>query len=303
MDLGPAPQTGPVFGFGPFKLSVKERVLQRDGVPVELGARALDLLVALVSRRNESVSKRELLAEVWPDIVVEEGSLRVQIGALRKALGDAEGGARYIATLAGRGYCFVAPVTVERGEDGGATPPAPGSRVHLPARLRRMVGRDSSVLTLTALLADSRFVTIVGPGGAGKTTLAIAVAHEMLEAFAGSVTFIDLTAVNDPALVPSAVASTLGLAVQSDDPAPSLIAYLRTKRTLLILDNCEHVVDAAAALAARIFQLAPQVHLLATSRETLRVEGEQVYKVMPLAVPPSALRGQGCGERNAPRPH
>jgi predicted ATPase/DNA-binding winged helix-turn-helix (wHTH) protein len=287
MNIRPPESKTTVFRFGPFRLNAGERILLRNGERVELGARALDLLTALVSRSNENLTKRELISEVWPDVVVEEGSLRVHIGALRKALGDGENGARYITTLAGRGYCFVAPVSPGDGEQGQAPQPAQAAQgIQLPARLRRMVGRNSSVVTLTALLADSRFVTIVGSGGVGKTTLAVAVAHEMLDGFNGAVAFVDLGALNDPAFVAPSVASVLGLSVQSDDPTPSLIAYLRDKRILLVLDNCEHVVEAAATLAMRIFMAAPQVHILATSREALRVEGEQVYKLMSLTVPP-----------------
>ncbi|KAA2238242.1 ATP-binding protein [Salinarimonas soli] len=284
MNIWLAENKTKIFRFGPFHLNTAERILLKNGEPVEIGARALDLLRALVSRPNQNLSKRELIDEVWPDVVVEEGSLRVHIGALRKVLGDGEDGARYIATLAGRGYCFVAPVAFGEAEPKAAAEAATG--IQLPARLGRMVGRNSSVNTITALLADSRFVTIVGSGGVGKTTLAVAVGHEMLDSFNGAVVFVDLGALNDPAFVAPSVASVLGLSVQSDDPTPSLIAYLKDKRIFLVLDNCEHVVEAAATLAMRIFMAAPQVHILATSREALRVEGEQVYKLMPLTVPP-----------------
>ncbi|HEX2554295.1 MAG TPA: winged helix-turn-helix domain-containing protein [Microvirga sp.] len=290
MDTGLIQHSASTICFGPFTIRTKERLLLKGDTPVELGARALDLLVALVSRPNETLTKQELLSRVWPDVTVEEASLRVHVAALRKALGDGEDGARYILTLAGRGYCFVAPVTVVA--DGAPSParsvePAPDAL--LPARLRRMVGRDSSIRTLAALLSDSRFVTIVGTGGVGKTTLAIAVAHDLLESFGGDVFFVDLGALSDPALVAPSVASLLRLSVQSDDPTPSLLAFLRDKRMLLVLDNCEHLIETAAALAMRIYLAAPHVHILATSREALRVEGEQLYKLMPLTVPPDDL--------------
>ena len=149
-----------------------------------------------------------------------------------------------------------------------------------------MVGRDDDVLKLSAQLTASRFVTIVGAGGVGKTTVAVAVGHHLIEAFAGAVLFVDLGMLSDPNLVATAVASMLGLSVQSDDATPSLIAYLRDKRILLILDTCEHLVEAVAALAASIIEAAPQVHILATSREALRVEGEHVYRLDALACPP-----------------
>ncbi len=149
-----------------------------------------------------------------------------------------------------------------------------------------MVGRDDDVLKLSARLTAARFVSIVGVGGVGKTTVAVAVGHHLVDAFTGAVLFVDLGMLSDPALVATTVASMLGLAVQSDDATPSLIAYLRDKRMLLILDTCEHLIEAVAALAAKIFMAAPQVHILATSRETLRVEGEHVYRLDPLACPP-----------------
>lgn len=279
-----------VLSFGPFRLVVSERLLTKDGVPVELGGRTLDTLIALASRPNEVMGKRELMAEVWPDVIVEEGSLRFHITALRKALGDGQDGARYITTLAGRGYCFVAPVTqtIDREANGQATTgPFPGV-TFLPSRLLRMVGRADDVATITRQLAATRFVTIVGPGGVGKTTVAVAVAHDLLEAFDRAVLFVDFGMLDDPSMVPASVASMLGIPIHSDDPTPGLIAYLHDKRLLLILDNCEHVIEAVANLVASIFPAAPQLHILATSREALRVEGEQVQRLMPLTFPPDA---------------
>lgn len=280
-----------VVSFGPFSLDPKRRLLTKDGVPVVLGARTLDTLVALVSRPNQAIGKRALMAEVWPDVVVEEGSLRFHIAALRKALGDGKAGARYISTLAGRGYCFVAPISrapllpmPDRG--GEATVAASFSHANLPGRMARMVGRDDDVGRLSARLSAGRFVSIVGSGGVGKTTVAVAVGHHLMEAFSGAVLFVDLGMLSDPDLVPTAAASMLGLSVQSDDATPSLLAWLRDKRILLILDTCEHLIEAVAALAAQIFAAAPQVHILATSREALQVEDEQVYRLDPLACPP-----------------
>jgi len=281
-----------VISFGPFSLVASERLLTREGAPVELSARALDILIALLSRPNEVVSKTDLLAQVWPDVTVEEGSLRFHIVNLRKALGDGKDGARYVTTLTGRGYCFVAPISrsSDRGQvlQGKALAAAAVSFPHanLPGRLTGMVGRDDDVLKLSARLNATRFVTIVGSGGVGKTTVAVAVGHHLIEAFSGAVLFVDLGMLNDPDLVATAVASMLGLSVQSADAAPSLIAYLRDKRIFLILDTCEHLIDAVAALASSIFNAAPQVHILATSRETLQVEGEHVYRLEPLACPP-----------------
>lgn len=152
-----------------------------------------------------------------------------------------------------------------------------------------MVGRDDDVVKLSSRLSAKRFVTIVGAGGVGKTTIAVAVGHQLIEHFAGAVLFVDLGMLSDPDLVATAVASMLGLSVQSDDATPTLIAHLRDKRMLLILDTCEHLIETAATLASRIFAEAPHVFLLATSREALQVEGEHVHRLGPLACPPDDL--------------
>jgi predicted ATPase len=149
-----------------------------------------------------------------------------------------------------------------------------------------MVGREDIVRTISTHLADQRFVSIVGPGGMGKTTVAVCVSHVFVTEFNGSACFVDLGALTKPELVVGMLASALGVVVQSADPLPSLMAFLLDKRILLVLDCCEHVVEATATLAERIFRDAPQVHILATSRETLRVEGEHVHRLMPLESPP-----------------
>jgi predicted ATPase/DNA-binding winged helix-turn-helix (wHTH) protein len=273
--------------FGPFNLLVGERLLSKAGVPIELGARALDILIVLTSTPNEVVSKRDLIARVWPDVVVEEGSLRFHMINLRKALGDGKDGARYITTLPGRGYCFVAPVARAGGSrDDTPSVAAAFPHANLPHRLDRMVGRESDILKLSEQITASRLVSIVGSGGIGKTVVAIAVGHQVIEAFDGAVLFVDFGMLNDPNLVVGGAASMVGLAVDSNDVRPSLMAYLRDKRILLILDTCEHLIDAVATLAADIIEAAPQVRILATSREALRIDGERVYRLHALGCPP-----------------
>jgi predicted ATPase/DNA-binding winged helix-turn-helix (wHTH) protein len=283
----PSAQTRDILSFGPFRLVASERLLTKDGTQVELGARALDILIALVSRPNKIVSKKALLSRVWPDVTVEEASLRFHVANLRKVLGDGRNGARYITTLPGRGYCFVAPSS--RSSDLGQVPPAIDAQfrhANLPFRLGALIDREDDLRKLSARLEAERFVTIVGSGGVGKTTLAVAIGHQLMHDFAGAVLFVDLSMLSDSDLVATVVASMLGLSVQSDDATPSLIAHLRNQRILLILDTCEHLIDAVAVLAATIFAAAPQVHILATSRETLQVEGEHVYRLGPLECPP-----------------
>ncbi|HWZ90738.1 MAG TPA: winged helix-turn-helix domain-containing protein [Polyangiaceae bacterium] len=280
-----------VVSFGPFRLLAAERVLERDGVPIPLGSRALDILIILVERAGAVVSKEELISRVWPNVTVGESCIRVHVSGLRKALGEGQTGARYVTNVPGRGYCFVA--TVERPIAPISTPvlePAAADDGHkLPPRLARMVGRDEVVRALCQQLVERRFVTILGPGGIGKTTVAVSISHALLQAFAGAVHFFDLGPLSEPRLVPSALASTFGLLVRSSDPTPSLVNFLRGKRILLILDGCEHVAEAAAALAERIFEEAPQVHILATSRELLRVEGEHAHQLLPLDSPPAGV--------------
>ncbi|MEY9125007.1 ATP-binding protein [Bradyrhizobium yuanmingense] len=281
--------TGPRLSFGPFTVAPHERLVTRDGVAVPLGSKAFDALIALMSRRNEVVSKRDLMALVWPGITVEEANLRFHIAALRKALGDGKDGARYITTLSGRGYCFVAPIShTQLPAARRSSPPMELPPVKLPNRLQRMVGRDQAVATISDKLLTSRFVTIVGPGGVGKTAVAVAIAHDLLATFSDAAHFVDLAALRDPDLVITSILLMLGLPAETDDPLPALLAHVRDKRLLLILDNCEHVIAAAAPLASAIFHAAPDVHILATSREALRVEGEQVYRLAPLAVPPDS---------------
>lgn len=275
--------------FGPFNLIEAERLLMKGDAPVDLGARALDILIALTSSPNEVVSKKDLISRVWPDVTVEEGSLRFHMASLRKALGDGQDGARYITTLAGRGYCFVAPVS--RGGAAPAPAPVAGARfshTNLPGRIGRIIGRDDDVRKISAELIGSRFVTIVGAGGIGKTTVALAVAHHLAEEFGGAALFVDLGALADPRLAPTAIASMLGQSVRSEDATDGLLEFLRTQRVLLLLDTCEHLIEAVAELASRIMEAAPEVHILATSRESLRVDGERVYRLDALAYPPDA---------------
>ena len=277
-----------VLSFGPFSLLIAERLLKKADESIPLGGRVLDILIALVERAGEVVTHRELISTVWPGVTVEDTNLRAQIAALRKALGDGRDGARYVSNVAGRGYCFVAPVT--RSNTGQSVPLigiSAAERIQkLPPRPTRMVGRDDTVRALAQQLQMSRFVSIVGPGGVGKTTVAISVAHTLVDGFHDAVFFIDLAALTDPQLVPTAVASALGLMVQTQDPLVGLLTFIGDRKILLVLDNCEHVIGVVAALAERVVSEAPQAHILATSREALRVEGEHVHLLYSLDCPP-----------------
>ena len=280
-------QPGDVLSFGPFSLFLAGRMLKRAAETIPLGGRALDVLIALTERAGEVVSYGELISIAWPNVTVDESNLRVQIATLRKAMSDGEHGARYISNITGRGYCFVAPVSRSTGRLTVLEGHSDSEQLRkLPPRLTRMVGREEAVQAVSEQLAAERFVSIVGPGGIGKTTVAISVAHALLNGFGDAVSFVDLSLLTNPRLVPTAVASALGFMIQAHDPFGSLVAFIGDKKILLVLDNCEHVIDSAAELAERVVNEAPQAHILATSREALRVEGERVHFLYSLACPP-----------------
>ncbi|WP_119271181.1 ATP-binding protein [Taklimakanibacter deserti] len=284
-DQAPLAPPG-VFEFGPFRLLPARKLLLLSDQPVRLGSRALDILIMLVERSGELVGKDEIIARVWPNTFVEEGSLRVHVAAIRRALGDGQAGKRYIANVPGRGYQFLAQVERAAGQPAAGQPsPASGAGQGLPLSLARIVGRDDTVRLIAARLVQSRFITIVGPGGIGKTTVALAVVDALAQSFADGARFVDLAPIGNSGLVASAVASALGLPIRTDDPATDLAAALADRKMLIVLDSCEHVTETAALLAEALRKGAPGVHLLATSREPLRAEGERVHRLSPLATP------------------
>ena len=280
-----------IFFFGPFRLVPAQNLLLEGDKHVVLGARAFDILVTLVRHAGEMVGKAELLAEVWPGITVEESNLRVNLNGLRKALGDGQDGRRFIVNNPGRGYGFFAPVSrVERAESIGspAWPERTGAATSkLHRTVQRIIGRDQLIEKIVAQLPQRRFVTVTGSGGIGKTTVALAVADALRTTYRDGSYLVDLAPVANEALVPSAFSAALGVPVTSDTPIPGLLAVLRDKEALLILDNCEHVVEATSSLAHKIVQSSVGVHILATSRQPLRVIGEHVHRLPPLELPPA----------------
>ena len=271
--------------FGPFELSIGERLLLRERVVLPLGSRALDLLIYLAERPGEVIAKQELIDHVWPDVTVEEGSLRVHVAAIRKALGDGQFGNRYIANIKGRGYSFVGTVVSLAGgtESRNAKFRQQG---RLPVRPIMMIGRETVVGEVSDKLRNERFVTLLGPGGIGKTTIALAVGRAVAGEFGGRVHLVDLESLTDPRHVAGAVATSLGLALKSKDPGLELVALVRSRKLLIILDSCEHVIEAVALLAEQLYQETEQIYLLATSRESLKLEGEHCCRVLPLDYPP-----------------
>jgi predicted ATPase/DNA-binding winged helix-turn-helix (wHTH) protein len=271
--------------FGPFELNVAERSLKKANQVIPLGGRAYDILIALLENAGESVGKAELIARAWPDVTVEEGSLRVHLSTLRKVLGDGQFGNKYIASIQGHGYRFIAPVTrLPADHDRGN---ASAGMSNLPPALGRMVGRDNVVLEIQGLLqTEQRLITILGAGGIGKTTVALSVGHGALADLSGAAFFVDLSTVNDKEHLIAAIASAVGLDSQLVDPKEALLNFLRPRRLLIILDSCEHLIEKTAEIAEYIVQNTPDIYVLATSREALHVPGERVLRLCPLDCPP-----------------
>jgi DNA-binding winged helix-turn-helix (wHTH) protein len=230
--------------FGRFAFFPGQQLLVEGDAAISLGSRAMAILAALLEHAGEVVSKAQLIQRAWPDTFVEESNLRVHITALRRALGDGQAGRRYIVNIPGRGYSFVSPVqrsdVAVRQREALSKPVTHNST--LPPALARIVGRGETIKLVAALLKEQRFVSLVGPGGIGKSTVAIAVAHELLSSFGADVCFVDLSALSDPQLVPAAVAAALGVGLRSEAAIQSLIAATRSRRLLLLLDSCEHVI-------------------------------------------------------------
>jgi predicted ATPase/DNA-binding winged helix-turn-helix (wHTH) protein len=279
--------------FGRAEVRPSERQLLVDGRPVALGARAFDLLLALVERRDRMVAKNELLDSVWPGLVVEENNLQVQISSLRKALGP-----DVITTVPGRGYRFTAALEAVDGRSSTAVPaptPAPAAidvigraapPTNLPRKLPPLYGREADLPALRSLIDAHKLVTVVGAGGIGKSRLAQAAAHSLAGRWPDGAWMIELASLADPVLLPNVVAQALDIKMVGQGAAlDELVAGLAPRTLLLVLDNCEHLLDAVAALAQAVMQHAPNVTMLSTSQEPLRLLAEQQYRVIPLAVP------------------
>ena len=293
VDTGWAPRS---FAFGPFVLVPERQSLREGESSVRIGGRALDLLTALVERPGEVISKRQLMARAWPDVVVDEGNLKVNMAALRRALGDESTGAQYIATVTGRGYRFVAPVHANGVPAAANAVPAPEARRHnLPVRTTHIVGRADAIDGILRDLTVARLVSVVGPGGIGKTTVALAAAAEAGGLFQHGVWQVDLARLkrSDELLngMVAAIAAATGLPGNAAGSMASLCEALRHREMLLVLDGCEHLIEAAAACANQLLHAASGVRVLATSREPLMVNGERVRRLAGLGgpLPSSAL--------------
>jgi len=287
-------ETGQSFLFGSFRLSPARRELWGDGVPLTLGSRALDILLALVRRRGELATKKELMDEVWgAGISVEENNLTTHIATLRRALGDGGNGGRFILTVPGRGYRFVAPVQLiaDGAISSAAPPPTPiTAPVNIPLPLTSLVGRTKETREIIARLERSRLVTITGAGGVGKTRLAIEAAASLTGRFPDGVYLLEFAPIGDPTLVTETVARHLNISLPPGSDATKLIiAALKSAKVALVLDNCEHLIEAISDLIAAILPACPSVAIIATSRERLRIGGESTYQLLPLEIPPPSI--------------
>lgn len=276
---------GSTYCFGDYRFIPAQQLLTLGDNPLRVGARALDLLHILLVHAGEVVSKEELMAFAWPDTFVHESNLKVNIAALRRALTRTASGISCIATVSGRGYRFVAPLRVY-----GATEPRVDSRsaeaafCKLPD-LVELIGRDDVIADLASMLPQRRFLTVVGPAGVGKTTVAIALAKYIKERYRDGVCFVDLTVIGDPQLAEATIAASLGVGGKWTNILAGIVEALRDREMLLVIDNCEHVLSTISAIADHLTMAIPGLHILATSREPLRSRSEKVFRLSPLPFP------------------
>jgi predicted ATPase/DNA-binding winged helix-turn-helix (wHTH) protein len=288
----------PIFTSGDYEVDLGRRELRSGGVPVPIGGRAFELVEILVRSAGNLITKNDLMDRVWPHTIVNDNTLQVHIAAVRKALGARRSA---LKTESGRGYRLLGDWTVRY--NGSSRVPAiaelsppPGERqaTNFPAAVTALVGRAAAAERLRDLVSAYRAVTLAGPGGIGKTTLALQVARDLLDDFDDGGWLVELAALRDPGLVSAAVAGVLGLKFGREAISAEAVARaIGDVELLLVLDTCEHLVDAVAELAEMIVRFCPRVTVLATSREVLRIDGEYVYRVPPLDVPPVVDDGAG----------
>jgi len=287
--------------FPPFRLDTVNQCLWRGGGAAEerilLAPKAFDVLRYLVEHPGRLVTHDELFEALWPKTYVQPEVLKSHIAAIRAVLGDDARKPRFIETMSRRGYRFIAPVT-EGGSASHATArensatvttpagPAPSRTTNLPETVSELIGRDADLRQIRALVSEQRLVSLVGAGGIGKTRLALKVGKDLLPDFADGIFVAELGPLSSADLVPAAVASALGLSHVATTRSPEAVARaVGSKTLLLVIDNCEHLIEAAARMAEALLRASPGVSLLATSREPLRVSGEYVYRVPSLDVP------------------
>ena len=286
------------YDIGPFRLDSEAGVLTKAGVPMALGARAVAVLATLVKRPNEYVPKTSIMDTAWPGIVVEESNLAVQISAIRRVLSQAPGGEHWIETLARRGYRFVGPITELPDDRQGAS--GDSKRSNLPEPLTSFIGRERELVEIKRLLPGKRLLTLVGVGGIGKTRFALQAAAEVMDAYRDGVWLVELGSISNPLLVPTSVAQVLGVQERTGTPLiNTLCAHLKARQLLLILDNCEHLLDACARLGDAVLRSAADTTIIATSREPLHIAGEQTYPLQTLSLPEPSASAETVGRSEA----
>ncbi len=274
---------GSIVRFGPFSLDLARRLLFEGETRVRLGSRAIAILAALVEKAGGLATKEELVRIAWPETFVEEVNLRVHLSAIRRALRDSAETPTYIANVSGRGYRFIAPLSGTPVR----TARAVQSSAPLPGALVQLIGRDDSLLAVADMTRAHRLVTIVGPGGMGKTTLAAEIARRIRERFADGVAFVDLVGLTDGAQLAARIVGALGLPDDSNVSLETLGHGTPDLDRLVLLDGCEQLIDAAALVAESLLRAVPGTRILATSSEPLRAANEHVYRLPPLDLPPS----------------
>jgi len=279
-----------VYQAGECEIDLARRELRTRGVPVPIGGRAFEIIEVLVQSAGELVTKRALMDRIWPGAIIGDNTLQVHISAVRKALGPYRA---MLKTESGRGYRLLQGWTV-RDEDATVPVfvPEPSQETrgpvttNFPVIVTRLIGRSATAQRLRDLVSAWRVVTLTGPGGIGKTTLAIEVASGLVRDFGDGGWFVELAPLTDPDLVPSTVAAVLGLKLSGETISAETVARaIGAQHLLLVFDNCEHVIDAVANLTETLVRLCPHTTILATSQEVLRIDGEYVYRVPPLEVP------------------
>ncbi len=285
------PQCEPrVFESSGREIDLVRRELRVRGVKIPIGDRAFEIVETLVSAAGELVTKDDLMRRVWPGAIVEDNTIQVHISAIRRALGQDRA---MLKTVAGRGYRLLGDWTIQQESTSAETQVPWAVRTaarpfltNVPVAASALIGRETAVRQLCDLLSAYRVVTLTGPGGIGKTVLASEVARRLFPTLEGDVLLVELVSLSEADRVPSAVAYVLNLQLRGDEmSAASVARAIGTKKLLLVLDNCEHVIDAAARMVEALVQVCPHMTVLATSQEVLSIEGEFVYRVPPLAVP------------------
>ncbi|MFZ3485721.1 ATP-binding protein [Sphingomonas sp. 3-13AW] len=284
--MQPDTEMDAAFVFGSFRLVPGRHVLLKGARPVKIGGRALALLHLLVMKAGTEVSKKELMEFAWPKVFVDDQNLKVHIRSLRRALEDTLPHPTYIATVVGRGYQFVSAVQVERVHAADLDHSYEQAEQSLPAA-PHLIGRDGDVAAISRSLGETRLVTLVGAAGVGKTSLAVAVAHTWGAQFPDGVYYVDLTVTDDQAMVSHLIASSIGVRGDPGDVGTAIADHLRDRRSLIVLDNCEHVIAATAAFAQQMIDAKIRSCLLTTSREPLGVATEKLQRVEPLPFPAS----------------